>query len=379
MNIIFQYYKGSGGALINIKHLLEAVIHQNPKWNFVIVCSNDSVLNEITSPFSNVRFEHIKQFKLPAEINRLYYFIVQLKQIVDKYSADIIWSMNVGPYLNTSAYHVLSLNNAFQVCDENLLSIHPSGLFRVKMLRYFFKLSMKYTDLTILQTKFMEQMVKKSYPNTHTLVAKKSVGITTGSNFCDNKKINQVDKDNFNIVYIATDYSYKRHLLLLQTFNMFSNEIPNLKLILTLTYEQCFKIDPILTQELSDKNILICLGWVKPDELEMIYAKSKIAIMPSLIESLSSSHIEAMFWGVPQITSNLPYAKDLCKKAAFYIDDHASPEAWKNGLIYLYQNPNVRADLIQEGYNEAHNFPKNWDMAARIISQEFSNVCKDKY
>ncbi|MDR8438703.1 glycosyltransferase, partial [Acinetobacter baumannii] len=130
------------------------------------------------------------------------------------------------------------------------------------------------------------------------------------------KKINP---DDFNIIYVATDYPYKRHLLLLKALNLFNNEIPNLKLIVTLTYEQCLNIDFDLTTELHRKGILICLGWVQPKELESLYKSSKIAVMPSLIESLSSSHIEAMFWGIPQITSNLAYAKDLCKEAAYYV------------------------------------------------------------
>ncbi|OLV74869.1 glycosyl transferase family 1, partial [Acinetobacter baumannii] len=146
MNIVFQYYKGSGGALINIKHMLEAIILQNPNWNFVIVCNKTSVLSEIETPYNNLTYEYIVESNLPSEIGRLIFFTFKLKKIVEKYSADIIWSMNVGPYVKTSAYHVLSLNNAFQVCDANLLEIHPSGSFRVSLLRFFFRLSMRYTN-----------------------------------------------------------------------------------------------------------------------------------------------------------------------------------------------------------------------------------------
>lgn len=377
MNIVFQYYKGSGGALINIKHMLEAIILQNPHWNFVIVCNKTSVLTDIESPYNNLTYEYIVETNLPSEVARLLFFTFKLKEIVEKYSADIIWSMNVGPYVNTSAYHVLSLNNAFQVCDSKLLEIHPSGLFRVSLLRFFFRLSMRYTNLTILQTAFMEKLVKSSFHNTKTIVAKKSVGISNNlskDNSRISKKLNPYD---FNVIYVATDYPYKRHLLLLQTFNLFNEEIPNLKLVVTLTYEQCLDIDFNLATQLYDKGILICLGWVQPEELESLYKSSKIAIMPSLIESLSSSHIEAMFWGVPQITSNLAYAKDLCKEAAYYVNDHESPQAWKDAIITLYTDSNLYQLLVQQGYKEAKILPQSWDDAANTISNEFSKIMRE--
>jgi hypothetical protein len=34
--------------------------------------------------------------------------------------------------------------------------------------------------------------------------------------------------------------------------------------------------------------------------------------MPSKLESLSSSHLEAMSWSVPQVVSDLPFARETC-------------------------------------------------------------------
>lgn len=377
MNIVFQYYRGSGGALINIKHMLEAIILQNPNWNFIIVCNRTSILGEIKSPYDNINYEYIVENHLPGEINRFLFFTFQLKKIVKKYSANIIWSMNIGPYVNTSAYHVLSLNNAFQVCDSTLLEIHPSGPFRVNLLRLFFRISMRHTKLTILQTPFMEKLVKNNFLNTKTIVATKSVGITHNLPKDENIISKRINSDDFNVIYIATNYPYKRHLLLFQAFNLFDNEIPNLKLVVTLTYEQCLNIDFNLATHLYNKGILICLGWIEPKELETLYKSSKIAVMPSLIESLSSSHIEAMFWGIPQITSNLAYAKDLCQGAAYYVNDHESSQAWKDAIITLYNDPYLYEKLIQHGHQEAKILPQSWSDAANTISKEFSKILRE--
>ncbi|MCJ0808720.1 glycosyltransferase family 1 protein, partial [Acinetobacter baumannii] len=55
---------------------------------------------------------------------------------------------------------------------------------------------MRYTNLTILQTPFMEKLVKKNFHNTKTVVAKKSVGISNNLSNDKNigcKKINPDD------------------------------------------------------------------------------------------------------------------------------------------------------------------------------------------
>ena len=96
--------------------------------------------------------------------------------------------------------------------------------------------------------------------------------------------------------------------------------------------------------------------------------------MPSLIESLSSSHIEAMFWGVPLITSKLPYTTDLCKEAAYYVANHTDPKAWKAAIIALYNDNNLCIHLIQKGYQESQKMPQTWDAAAYQISNEFSKI-----
>ena len=64
--------------------------------------------------------------------------------------------------------------------------------------------------------------------------------------------------------------------------------------------------------------------------------------MPSHLESLSSAHLEAMQWGRPQITADLPYARDLCGPAALYVpvDDW---NAWRREIERLRDDEPLRA------------------------------------
>ncbi|MDC4422913.1 glycosyltransferase family 1 protein, partial [Acinetobacter baumannii] len=64
----------------------------------------------------------------------------------------------------------------------------------------------------------------------------------------------------------------------------------------------------------------------------------------------------------------------------YYVVDHESPQAWKDAIITLYNNPSLYEQLIQQGYREAKMLPQSWNDAANTISKEFSKIMgEDKY
>ena len=42
--------------------------------------------------------------------------------------------------------------------------------------------------------------------------------------------------------------------------------------------------------------------------------------MPTLLESFSGTYVEAMYHQIPIFTSDIDFAHDVCKEAAFYFD-----------------------------------------------------------
>ena len=85
--------------------------------------------------------------------------------------------------------------------------------------------------------------------------------------------------------------------------------------------------------------------------------------MPSLLESLSSAHIEAMYWKRPQIVADLPYAHDLCGDSALYAPPHDS-SAWLSQVERLLADAPLREELVTRGVERLSAFPESWEVMA---------------
>lgn len=59
-------------------------------------------------------------------------------------------------------------------------------------------------------------------------------------------------------------------------------------------------------------------GYCNQKRLVELYSKSDICFMPTLLEVFTASLLEGMYFGLPVITSDLPFNKDVIKDAALY-------------------------------------------------------------
>ena len=51
-----------------------------------------------------------------------------------------------------------------------------------------------------------------------------------------------------------------------------------------------------------------------------LYNQVDCLFLPSLLESFSGTYVEAMYYGLPIATSNLPFATSVCSDSAVYFD-----------------------------------------------------------
>ena len=167
-------------------------------------------------------------------------------------------------------------------------------------------------------------------------------------------------------LYVATALPHKNHRVLLDAFLELTKRGSSDCLVLSITEEEAISIGGADVAALTVAGRLIFTGWVKKEHLRAIYAACDACLMPSLLESLSSAHLEAMEWGRPQIVSDLPFARDLCGDAAVYVDANDS-FAWASSIPILGESLLVQRHLIAMGYRKMDDFPKEWSECARKI------------
>jgi glycosyltransferase involved in cell wall biosynthesis len=98
----------------------------------------------------------------------------------------------------------------------------------------------------------------------------------------------------------------------------------------------------------SDSNNVINLGPQKIEDCPELYIRSDALFLPTLLETYSANYPEAMIMNKPIITSNLDFAKDVCKDAALYFDPLA-PQDIANKIIQLNEDIDLYEKLIENG------------------------------
>ena len=382
MKILFQYFTGGGGALSNITLLLQAMSRQFPQDHFDIVCSKSSDLHSLgTLPNVEVLSYGGNRHQ---EITRAFLGFGGLRRIARERHADIVWSLNIGSYIRTSIPQVLSVNNPHQVYPWYVTRYHPDSSLNVYALRWFFRKSLRVADGVIVQTPIMGECIRKisGAPRKIEVVAKavENTDDVLPEQLPMNMQKKLEDKQGkhaFTFLYVATYTPHKNHKTLIETFDILACEGVMARVIFTIGHDELIACGGEKTQRLIESGYLVPVGWTGKAHLRSLYDACDACLMPSVLESLSSAHLEAMQWGKPQINADLPYAHDLCGNAAIYVSAE-DPKAWAVKIQEFILDTELRTKLIEAGHEQMRQFPATWAEVAHKVHAFLEKIVADK-
>ena len=75
-------------------------------------------------------------------------------------------------------------------------------------------------------------------------------------------------------------------------------------------------LDTIERRRLGD--VVVNLGPLAYDELRSAYGAAQVSFLPTVLESMSGTHLEALHYRLPILTTDLDFARDACGPAARY-------------------------------------------------------------
>lgn len=128
--------------------------------------------------------------------------------------------------------------------------------------------------------------------------------------------------------------------------------------------------DIISKKELSN---IYKLGNLGVDDMTVFYNLSDIVIIPSLMEAVSLSAVEAMATGTPVVSTNVGGMPELIK----HLDNGLlinpkSPEEIYNAIVML-ENNDLYASIKKRSLETAKDF--SWDSIALKVSDLYSHYC----
>lgn len=150
------------------------------------------------------------------------------------------------------------------------------------------------------------------------------------------------------ILSVATVHRHKNIQMLIDAFNVVSNKYPDIKLVLVGNNGNC-KLN------IENKNIILC-GFVSNDNLKILYENALFYVFPSLYEGFGIPLIDAQYFKLPVVCSDITIFNEICEDSAEYTD--ISMIGFANSMQKLIEDASYRNLLISKGEINTQRFNK---------------------
>jgi glycosyltransferase involved in cell wall biosynthesis len=228
---------------------------------------------------------------------------------------------------------------------------------KFSILRFVFRLNVRYADAFIVQTVFMQAALSASYPeiNKKIYVIAQPVPAWLLETTSRRRGLRGTPGAALRLIYPAAGYPHKNHRLLasIQPGLNLSWPVESLKLTL-----------PVESHPASKVSWIQCVGFLTASEMIKAYGDVDGLLFLSTDESYGFPLVEAMYMGLPIVCSDLPYAHALCADGAIYFDP-LSIKSLRNAIETLHAR--LAAGWWPDWSEQLSAIPKNWDIVAEAM------------
>ena len=117
-------------------------------------------------------------------------------------------------------------------------------------------------------------------------------------------------------------------------------------------------------QRMQFKNDVVFAGRMAAEELRTVFASALALAYIPYFEGFGIPIVEAMYSGIPVITSNVTSMPEVAGNAALPVDPH-STDSVKNALLSIAKDEKLRKDLILKGQMRKKDF--SWNRTAELL------------
>ena len=343
----------------------------------IILILTDKLYKEI----SNNDFETYVLHKSPAHPIKGYSARKRLLKIESEFKPDIIFSIGFPSYVKFKAAEIGRYTNPFEICNTSLAFSKLNLIQKLKRsaLSFYRLYHAKNASFFITQTELAKRgIIKKLRISEDNVLVSAN---TVNSRFIDKNKI-EIDsfsgEDKHKLIFcLSAAYKHKNleiipnvALSLTKKFNY------DFKFLLTLPFESnIFKKIIKKSKSLGVFNNIINLGELSLDSVYFQYKNCDCLFLPSLIEIFSSTYLEAMAMKVPIVTTDLPFAKEICGDAALYFNPLSAEDA-SFKINEVLNNKNTKNNLIKKGNHQIKKYLSQEKKFAKMF--EFIESCNHK-
>lgn len=172
------------------------------------------------------------------------------------------------------------------------------------------------------------------------------------------------------VFYPAQFWKHKNHLNLIKAIELLVKDIPDVRLLLVGSERNSRReMEQYIASHGLTDNILI-KGFVSDGNVIYLYKHATAMIMPSYFGPTNIPPLEAMMLGCPVAVSN-KYAMPEQVGDAGLLFDPDSPKEIAECIRKLWENEELRQDMIKKGYQQIKKFSmKNFNRRFQAIMKK---------
>jgi len=288
----------------------------------------------------------------------------------DNHDCDVYWEPCIVP-----ESRLMSKKNIVTVHDMSLhLFPHWHMSENVEYFKKNFWDNIKKTDVVITDTETVKAEVSETVGIHPDRIKAIHLGVDheifKSIDNDDNKRESIFKHDRNFIVFVGSIEPRKNIERLIKAYKLLPKKIKD-EYCLLLTGYKGWGNKAIHSLIESEKNNIKYLGYVPDKELAKIYRQACCFVYPSLYEGFGLPPLEAMACGIPVIVSKIPCLKEVCGKAAHFVDPFDT-ESIRDGILHVLSDKKYADDLALKG--SVHSAKFNWNDTAKQHLEIFKNV-----
>jgi glycosyltransferase involved in cell wall biosynthesis len=290
-----------------------------------------------------------------------------LRSYENKIQPDVIFATSGPSYYHSIAPQIIGYNLPLYIYKESPYIRDLRGKLKIRYILkrrlhfYFFR---RDANAYVVQTEDVQKRVMAALKTKNVF----KVSNTASSLYANFKKFdNKLPAKQGNTIRFITITSYYLHKdleIIPKVIRALENKgITNVEFVITIKKEDYSKY-------IEDNDKIINVGPVKPTECPSLYNECDFLFLPTLAECFSASYPEAMIMNKPIITTDLGFARSICKDAAVFYEAK-NPISAANQIEKLINNKELQTKLISRG----HEVLKTFDTPLQR-AEKYLEICK---
>lgn len=266
-----------------------------------------------------------------------------LPKMAEQFDCNVIFNLSDIP-LKTELPQVFLFDWPYAIYPESIAwgrsSWKDYAIRSLKLL--FFKRLIGNVDITIAQSTIVKNRLEKQYGLSNILVIPNTHHLEEPS---DRESFDFRLGDGFKCLFLSKYYSHKNFEILLPLAKIIQENGFDIKIIVTLNPADSSGakefLNAVKKQQLH--RVIKNVGSVTMDQVSPLFYQVDALLMPTLLETMGLTYLEAMHCGKPIFTSDLPFAHAVCEDAAIYFNPFDAMD-----IMTKIENAASSVELLEE-------------------------------